>query len=92
MSELFDILTNPLGLNINPIIELIIMAIIGVIAYRISFYIVGDLDIGIPIINFVLHWIIRLAIYVFLWIILRLFTDGYNWIISLFRKVFIKYK
>ena len=89
MGKLFDFITNPLGLDINPIIEFIIMFIIGVVAYKLSYYIVGDLDIGIPAINFVFHCTIRLFIYVFLWMVLRVFTDGCNLIINLFRRVFV---
>ncbi len=88
MSVFFDLLTSPLGLNINPIVEWIIMLIVGEIAYRYAYYKVGELDLGIPIINFILHWTIRLCIYVSLWLICRCITDGYNLIRYLFNLIF----
>lgn len=88
MSVFFDLLTSPLGLNINPIVEWIIMLIVGEIAYRYAYYKVGELDLGIPIINFILHWTIRIFIYVLLWFVCRCITDGYNLVRYLFSLVF----
>ncbi len=90
MSTFFDLLVSPLGLNINPIAEWVIMLIVGEIAYRYAYYKVGELDLGIPIINFVLHWTIRAFIYFLLWLVCRIVSDGYNLINNLFKMVFNK--
>ena len=88
MNVIFDLLTSPLGLNINPLLEWVIMLIVGEIAYRYAYDKVGDLDVGIPIFNFILHWVIRFIIYAMLWALCRGVTDAYNFIRSLFKSIF----
>lgn len=88
MGIVFDLITSPLGLNINPIAEWIIMLIVGEIAYRYAYYKVGEFDIGISIVNFILHWTIRMLMYILLWFVCRIITEGYNLVINIFNLVF----
>lgn len=73
LSFLFDIFTDPLGLPIAWYWEWIILAIIAFAAYAIAFRSVGDLYDGGMIsgstVGSVLHWIIRLIVFVVIWAI-----------------------
>lgn len=70
MKILFDLLTDPLGLPINPFIEWIIMIVIGEIAYRIAFYIVGESGASGTGASLA-HWIIRFFVYAMIWAVIR---------------------
>lgn len=71
LSFLFDRITNPLGLSIAWYWEWTILAIIAFSAYVIAFRTVGDLyDGGIisgSAAGSILHWIIRLIVFVVIW-------------------------
>lgn len=71
LSFLFDIFTDPLGLPIAWYWEWIILAIIALAAYAIAFQAVGDLyDSGMisgSAAGSVLHWFIRLFVFVVIW-------------------------
>lgn len=73
LSFLFDRITDPLGLPIAWYWEWIILAIITFAAYAIAFRAVGDLYDGGMISGSasgsVLHWIIRLIVFVVIWAI-----------------------
>lgn len=73
LSFLFDIFTDPLGLPIAGYWEWIILAIIAFSAYAIAFRTVGDLYDGGMIsgsaAGSILHWIIRLIVFVVIWAI-----------------------
>lgn len=73
LSFIFDKLTDPLTLPIEPWKEWIILGVIGLIAYIVSFRIVGDLydsgDISGSLIGSILHWTIRLLIFVPVWFV-----------------------
>ena len=73
LSFLFDRITDPLGLPIAWYWEWIILAIITFAAYAIAFRAVGDLYDGGKIsgsaAGSVLHWIIRLIVFVVIWAI-----------------------
>lgn len=84
LSFLFDRITDPLGLPIAWYWELIILAIIAFAAYAIAFRTVGDLYDGGMIsgstAGSVLHWIIRLIVFVVIWAI----TYFVIWLAKLF--------
>ena len=82
-SFIFDLVTNPLSLPINPLYEWIIMFIIGGIAFVIAYSIVGKLELrGNE--GSVAHWIIRIGVFVVLWAIVRLTIIVINnWQLSL---------
>ena len=71
LSFLFDRITDPLGLPIAGYWEWIILAIIAFSAYVIAFRAVGDLYndgmISGSTASSVLHWIIRLIVFVVIW-------------------------
>ena len=73
LSFLFDRITDPLGLPIAGYREWIILAIITFAAYVIAFRTVGDLYDGGMIsgsaAGSILHWIIRLIVFVVIWAI-----------------------
>lgn len=73
LSFIFDMAIDPLTLPIEPWKEWIILGVIGLIAYAASFRIVGDLydsgDISGRTIGSILHWIIRLLIFVPVWFV-----------------------
>ena len=73
LSFLFDRITDPLGLPIAWYWEWIILAIIAFAAYAIAFRTVGDLYDGGVIsgstAGSILHWIIRLIVFVVIWAI-----------------------
>ena len=87
MSIIFDFLTSPLSLNISPIIEWIIMAIVGEFSYRYAFFKVGEFDLGFSFLNSIAHWSIRFFTYFMLWSLCRLITDGYNLISVLIKSI-----
>ena len=71
LSFLFDRITDPIGLPIAWYWEWIILAIIAFAAYAIAFRAVGDLYDGGMIsgstAGSILHWIIRLIVFVVIW-------------------------
>lgn len=73
LSFLFDRITDPLGLPIAWYWEWIILAIIAFAAYAIAFRTVGNLYndgmISGSTAGSVLHWIIRLIVFVVIWAI-----------------------
>ncbi len=73
LSFLFDRITDPLGLPIAWYWEWIILAVIELAAFAIAFRAVGDLYDGGMISGSasgsILHWIIRLIVFVAIWAI-----------------------
>lgn len=65
---LFDLITSPLSLFENPFYNYIAMAIIGFIALKIAFAIVGELGLTGEA-GSIVHWIIRLFVFAFTWFI-----------------------
>ena len=89
---LFERATNPLGLPINALYEYIILAVIGAIAYDIAYSKVGDMYHGGLISGRTegsfFHWLIRLILFVGLWLLAYGAIQGYffvtaNWQIIL---------
>ncbi len=95
MSSLFNFLTFPLGLPINAFYSYLIMIVIGEVAYGIAFLTVGKLynkeiirgSFG----GSVCHWLIRIPVYIIIWVSLYgLISLGKfiyrNWKIVLFAS------
>ena len=85
---LFERATDPLGLPINALYEYIILAVIGAIAYGIAYSKVGDMyHIGLisgRTEGSFFHWLIRLILFVGLWLLTYGAIQGYyfmtaNW-------------
>lgn len=89
---LFERVTDPLGLPINALYEYIILAVIGAVAYGIAYSKVGDMYHGGLISGRTegsfCHWLIRLILFVGLWLLTYGAIQGYyfmtaNWQIIL---------
>ena len=89
---MFERLTDPLGLPIDPIYEYLILLIINEIAYRIAYAKVGDMYHGGWISGTssgsFFHWVIRAFWFVIIWLITYGAIQGYyfvtaNWQIIL---------
>lgn len=89
---LFERATDPLGLPINAFYEYIILAVIGAVAYGIAYSKVGDMYHGSLISGRTegsfFHWLIRLILFVGLWLFAYGAIQGYyfvtaNWQIIL---------
>lgn len=89
---LFERATDPLGLPINAFYEYIILAVIGAVAYGIAYSKVGDMYYGSLISGRTegsfFHWLIRLILFVGLWLLAYGAIQGYyfvtaNWQIIL---------
>lgn len=89
---MFERLTDPLGLPINALYEYIILAVIGAVAYGVSYRKVGDMYhsgiISGRTEGSFFHWLIRLILFVGLWLLAYGAIQGYffvtaNWQIIL---------
>lgn len=89
---LFERATDSLGLPINAFYEYIILAVIGAVAYGIAYSKVGDMYHGSLISGRTegsfFHWLIRLILFVGLWLLAYGAIQGYyfvtaNWQIIL---------
>ena len=83
---IYEILTDPLGLPINPLLEYLILFLIDAIAYRFAFKKVGemysdDLILSRDECSF-FHLLIRLIIFLFWWAVARLVIFIYNCVIA----------
>lgn len=83
---IFDRITDPLSLPINPLYEWIILGIIGLAAYCFAYRIVGDLydsgDINGSVIGSIIHWVIRLFVFFAIWFITNTVIVVGQWIVS----------
>lgn len=89
---MFERLTDPLGLPLNPLYEYAILGVIGLIAYAIAYRKVGDMYHGGLIdgrtAGSFFHWLIRLFLFVVMWLAIYGVIQGYyfvtaNWQIIL---------
>ena len=90
---IFKHITNPLAININPIYEYIILIVIGTIAYTVAFRKVGQLyDSGFisgSMIGSVIHWTIRLILFILMWIAINLIIKAYYFIYLHYKLICI---
>lgn len=83
-SLVFDMLTDPLTLPVEPWKEWVILVVIGVIAYKIAFDMVGGMY-ALDLINSrfagsLAHWTIRILIFVSVWFITYWVIVAGQWI------------
>ena len=71
MKALFDLLTSPFGLPINILYEYVILAFVGLIAFRLAYYLAGRFGMDSEERRF-LHWFFRFIIFVALWAVVRI--------------------
>ena len=85
-SFIFDKITDPLTLPIEPWKEWIIISVIGLIAYIFSFAIVGNMydsgEISGSLAGSICHWAIRLLIFVPVWFVVYWVIVIGQWIIA----------
>lgn len=83
---MFERLTDPLGLPINALYEYIILAVIGAVAYGVSYRKVGDMYhngmISGKTEGSFFHWLIRLILFVGLWLLAYGAIQGYYFMIA----------
>lgn len=81
---IFDSVTDPLSLPINPLYEWIILGVIGLFAYGFAYRIVGDMynsgDISGSFLGSIFHWIIRFLIFIAIWFVTYLVIVVGQWI------------
>ena len=72
-SFIYEKLTDPLGLPISPLYEYLILAIIGLAAYKIAYSAVGGMyrigEISSKTAGSACHWLIRFIVLVVIWAI-----------------------
>lgn len=66
-SLIFDLITSSFSVFNNPLNNYICMGILGMIAFKISYYIVGMLNLRGEL-GSIVHWTIRLIAFILLWI------------------------
>ena len=80
----FEQLTDPLSLPLDPITEYIILALLGLLAFKLAYGLVGDMYdsdiISGSIIGSFFHWLLRGIIFVVLWGITNAAITVYNFI------------
>ena len=85
-SFIFDTITDPLTLPIEPLYEWLILGIIGLIAYAASFCIVGDMydngSINGSFLGSLFHWGIRLLIFMPIWFVVYWVIVIAQWILA----------
>lgn len=74
---LFKFLTDPLSLEIDPLSELIILFVIGIIAFKIAWNISPGGKYGSLI-----HWTVRIIVFVLLWAIASFAIKVIQWIVE----------
>lgn len=74
---LFELFTDPLSLPINPLCEYIILAFIGVLAFKIAWEISPGGTFGSEI-----HWSVRLIAFIVLWAITDFIITAIQWLIN----------
>lgn len=84
MSEIFALIKLPLSLPINPIYEFAILGIIDLIVYKIAFAEAGRYGSSSDE-RRELHWLIRIVLFVVLWLI----TCFIIWLVRFIKKHWI---
>lgn len=78
---LFELLTSPLTISDNYFVNYIIMGLIGFIAFKVAFKIVGDIGLFGEV-GSILHWIIRIVVFFLLWFVCCIVAKITKFIIS----------
>ena len=81
MKTLLDFITLPLSLPIDPIWDFIICAVIGEIAFRLAYSFAGE-NASSGAGRFALHWLVRLPLYLIIWIFACLIILSVKFIIA----------
>lgn len=87
LKYLFEYIVDSFSLLENPLDDYVVMAIIGIIAYGVAYSLVGKLY-NYDIIDgrgagHILHWIIRLIVFVIIFYLVATAIRIYNWFVAL---------
>ena len=87
LKYLFEYIVDSFSLLENPLDDYVVMAIIGIIAYGVAYSLVGKLY-NYDIIDgrgagHILHWIIRLIVFVIIFYLAATAIRIYNWFVAL---------
>lgn len=74
---IFELLTDPLGLPINALWEYLILLIIGAISFSVGWEVSPGGRLGS-----VIHWVVRLVVFVALWGITYGVIAAFQWVIA----------
>lgn len=69
MKAIFEIMTLPFSLFENPILDYVVMAIIGLIAFIVAWNLTGEIGIRGEL-GSIIHWFIRGIVFIVLWAII----------------------
>lgn len=93
LKPIFEIFTNQITVFDNPIIEYLIKALIGLIAYKGAWNIVhelyGDSIITSKNSGSIIHWTVRAIIFYILCVIIGITTGIINWCITNWQIILI---
>ena len=78
---IFELLTSPLTISNNYFVNSIIIGLIGFVAFKVAFKIVGDIGLFGEV-GSILHWIIRFVVFFLLWFVCCIVTKITKFIIS----------
>ncbi len=78
---LFELLISPLSISDNYYLNSILMALIGLIAFKVAFKVVGDLGFRGGI-GSLFHWTIRILVVAFLWCFCCIVISAVKFIIA----------
>lgn len=78
---LFELLISPLTISDNYFVNSTIIGLLGFIAYKVAFRIVGDIGARGEVGSF-LHWMIRFVVFVLLWFVLCIVVIITRFVIS----------
>ena len=78
---IFDFITSPFSLFENPFYDYIAIAVIGYIAYKIAYGIVGDIGLRREV-GSIAHWIIRFIVFVTIWLVSCIIIKAITFIIN----------
>ncbi len=88
MKQLFDFMTMPFDLPVNPIISWVVMALIGIIAFRLAYKIAGE-SASSSAGRSIVHWIARIVVFVILWALVcgaiyvyRFLKEYWYWVLA----------
>lgn len=88
MIFIFEQITSPLEISNDILINYIVMLIIGAIAYKVAFFIVGETDFRGDLGSF-LHWITRIFVFVVIWVLLSTIINIIKFIINVPIQIWV---
>lgn len=82
MKALFDLLVLPISISENIFVDFVLFGIVGFISYKSAYFIVGETGIRGGL-GSLIHWIIRIIVYITICFIIKIFIKIYEFIVSI---------